>query len=145
MKKLCIVYASLSGNTEDITMIVKESLKENYSVDLKLAEYTHFEDVLNYDGIILGTYTWNDGIIPFEFQQFYNSIDQRIKNKVIAVFGSGDMKYKFYCTAVDTFYSKLEKNGAIVLENKLKIELGPDNKDKISRIKTFAKDFEEIL
>ncbi len=145
MKKICIVYASLSGNTEDIANLIKANLEKNYLVDLKPAEYTLFNDVSSYDGIIIGTYTWNDGIIPFEFNQFFTSIDERIKDKYIGIYGSGDMKYKFYCTAVDSFYNKVKSFGTKISENKLKMELGPDNEEKIKLIKIFTEEFENLI
>ena len=52
------------------------------------------EDLLEYEGILIGTHTWDDGEIPDEFMVFYEELDQfDLSGKKAGVFGSGDSFY----------------------------------------------------
>jgi len=47
-----------------------------------------------------------------------------------AVFGSGDTGYAIYCGAVDVIEEKLKERGAVILQDSLKIEYGPNAAEK---------------
>ena len=62
MAKILIAYASMSGNTESIADLIKVSLDAfDHEVVLQEMEGMDAEELLAYDGIILGSYTWGDG------------------------------------------------------------------------------------
>lgn len=59
MAKIIIIYYSRSGNTEKMAKIVEEGIKkEGIEVILKKVEDTDVQELLNYDGIIIGTPTY---------------------------------------------------------------------------------------
>jgi flavodoxin I len=66
------------------------------------------EVLLQYDGILLGSYTWGDGELPFEAEDFYDQFDDLdLNGKVVGCFGSGDHAYPHFCAAVDIFQQKV--------------------------------------
>lgn len=67
MAKILIAYASMSGNTESIADLIKVSLDAfDHEVVLQEMEGMDAEELLAYDGIILGSYTWGDGELPLK-------------------------------------------------------------------------------
>jgi NAD(P)H dehydrogenase (quinone) len=60
MAKILIVYDSRSGNTEKMAYAVAEGAKEakNVTVEVKKVDQTKLEDLLNADGIIMGSPTY---------------------------------------------------------------------------------------
>ncbi|NWG10318.1 NAD(P)H-dependent oxidoreductase [Candidatus Bathyarchaeota archaeon] len=60
MAKIIIVYHSKSGNTEKMAFAVAEGAKqvESVEVTVKKANQTSLEDLLNADGIIMGSPTY---------------------------------------------------------------------------------------
>ncbi len=59
MAKALITYASMSGNTEDIAFIIKETLQE-YELDIDCVEIDDADAsaLTSYDYVLIGTYTW---------------------------------------------------------------------------------------
>lgn len=105
MKQVLILYASSTGNTEEIAIMLEDILKkENVSIFMKNLESMDMEavDLTKYDGILFGTYTYDDGNLPFETDIFCDSIQVLdLSGKTIGVFGSGDTSYFQFCGAVD--------------------------------------------
>jgi len=59
MAKILIVYYSRSGNTEKMAKFVETGVKdEKVDVELKKVENTSIDDLLNADGIIIGSPTY---------------------------------------------------------------------------------------
>jgi NAD(P)H dehydrogenase (quinone) len=60
MTKILIVYHSRSGNTEKMAFAVAEGAKEvkGVAVEVKKADQTNLEDLLEADGIIMGSPTY---------------------------------------------------------------------------------------
>jgi flavodoxin I len=144
MKKIIVAYASMSGNTELMARYITEGIKEsNYEVCLKDALQINVEDLSDYAGIVLGTYSW-DGI-PDEFLDIYDGIENLdLTGKKAAVFGSGDTMYLEYCIAVDEAIMQLKKSGAEIVLEGLKVELTPIG-DDIERCIEFGRQFVKIL
>lgn len=59
MAKALITYASMSGNTEDIAFIIKDTLQE-YELDIDCVEINDMDAscLTSYDYVLIGTYTW---------------------------------------------------------------------------------------
>lgn len=140
MEKVIIVYASMSGNTEVMADLIAEGIKETgWEVELKDANFVRAEDLLLYDGILLGAYSY-DGL-PDEILDIYDElafID--LKGKKAAAFGSGDKMYEVFGIAVDQLIEQLQNSGADVVLEGLKVELTPTGKD-IERCKEFGREF----
>jgi flavodoxin I len=132
MAKLLVAYASMTGNTEEIAELIVEGIKQGgHEVDLKSVTDCNASDVLDYDGVLIGVYTWGDGELPDEFLDFYEELDELdLSGKRAAVFGSGDTSYEQYCGAVDLAAAKLLERGAEVSPEMLKIEYSPMEQEK---------------
>lgn len=140
MPSALIVYASLTGNTEEAAEILEEAL-EGLDVDVELVEsvFADPEDFLDVDLAIVGTYTYGtDANLPDEIVDFYEELeDVDLTGKVYGTFGSGDTFYEKYCKSVDDFSEQFEKTGAIEGAESVKIDLDPQEED-IKNLHTFA-------
>ena len=98
-----IVFASMTGNTEEIADIVADKLRE-LDVEVEVDECTTVdaEDFLEADIAIVATYTYGDGELPDEMMDFYEDLSSLdLSGKVYGVVGSGDTFYDEFCKAVD--------------------------------------------
>ncbi len=147
MAKVLIAYASMSGNTEDIADLINKTLTSlQHDVDIKEIDQIDAEDMLSYDGILLGAYTWGDGELPYETEDFYEEIaDVDLTNKKVGAFGSGDTEYPLFCEAVPIFEKALVKSGAELVVEGLKIEFSPETDEDIQRCTDFATAFSKKL
>jgi len=147
LSKILLLFASMSGNTELMADAVEEGVKEAGSdVDsLDIMYGFEIENLKNYDGILLGAYTWGDGELPDDFLEFYDNLDSiDLTGKKAAVFGSCDSAYPNYGAAVDILIHKLKERGAEIFSEGLKVELTPDEKvEEVCRM--FGKNFAAFL
>lgn len=141
--KLLLVYASLSGNTEEIANTIVEGVNDDgFEIEVKEVTDVSPAELLDYDGIILGSYTWGDGDLPDEFLKFYEAMDELdLSGKKAAVFGSGDRAYEYFCGAVDLLENKLKERGAEVTLEGLRVEFAPSDDEEEERCKRFGSDF----
>ncbi|GEN57477.1 flavodoxin [Halolactibacillus alkaliphilus] len=131
--KIAVAYASMTGNTECIADEVKRYLEEQG------IEYASFHigsddfyalDLVDYDGIFFGSYTYGDGDLPFELMDFYDEVeDEDLTGRVIGLFGSCDSFYPLYGVALDQFKERFESAGATVVGELVKVDLDPDEDD----------------
>ncbi|GIP19263.1 putative flavodoxin-2 [Paenibacillus montaniterrae] len=131
MSKIIIVYASLTGNTEEMSEAIEKGVQEaGIEVVRKEAYDASAEELLQYDGIILGAYTWGDGELPDELLDFYEEMcELSLSGKKAAVFGSGDTSYANYCGAVDLLEQKLQELGAEIVHESLKFEYNASDEE----------------
>ncbi|WP_172196481.1 flavodoxin [Saccharibacillus qingshengii] len=132
MSKLILIYASMTGNTEEMSELITKGIEESGGeVTVKLAEDCSADLLLQYDGMILGAYTWGDGELPDEFLDFYDELDELdLSGKKAAVFGSGDTVYEQFAKAVDLLQGKLAERGAEMVLEPLKLELNPSGDER---------------
>ncbi|MDR4227472.1 flavodoxin [Bacillus mojavensis] len=143
MAKALITYASMSGNTEDIAGIIKDTLQE-YGLDIDCIDMDDAETsaLTSYDYVLIGTYTWGDGDLPYEAEDFFEEVQQLELNGLkTACFGSGDYSYPKFCEAVNLFSDMLQEAGAAVYQETLKIELAPETDDDVESCREFARGF----
>lgn len=147
MGKIILVFASMSGNTEAMAdEIVKGIEKAGGEVKVfDMIEATNASILEEYDGIILGAYTWGDGELPDEFLDFYDEMeDLNLKGIKAAVFGSGDTSYPQFCAAVDILIERLKEQGSEIVLDGLKVELTPEGEDVEDCIR-FGESFVQML
>ena len=101
-----IVYASMTGNTEEISEILEEQFQEA-GVEVEREECSEvdvdfFDDA---DACIIATYTYGDGELPFEFEDFFDELTEKdLAGKPFGVVGSGDREYgEFFCKSAHDF------------------------------------------
>ncbi len=72
-----MIFASMSGNTEEmadhIAGVIRETENEIEVIDIMDSPEASILE--QYDGIILGAYTWGDGDLPDDFLDFYDAMD----------------------------------------------------------------------
>lgn len=135
-----IVYASMTGNTEEIADIVAEAM-ENLAIDVEINECTQvdadeFEDA---DICIVATYTYGDGELPDEIVDFYEDLQELdLSGKIYGVCGSGDTFYDDFCKSIDDFDAAFAKTGATKGAESVKVDLNAEEED-IETLETFAK------
>lgn len=145
MPSALVVYASLTGNTEEAAEILEEAFGK-LDVDVELVEsvFADPEDFLDVDIVVVGTYTYGtDANLPDEIVDFYEELEEvDLTGKVYGTFGSGDTFYDKYCQSVDDFNDQFDKTGAIKGAESVKIDLDPEEGD-IENLHTFAKNLLE--
>ena len=130
--KAHVVYATITGNNEDIADSVTEGL-EDLGMDVEETEIsqTEAEELTDTDLIVICPYTYDEDNLPEEGMDFFEDLgDLDLTGKVFGVAGSGDVFYEeFYNLAVDKFAKKLLANGATQGAENVKINLDPDEND----------------
>lgn len=129
-----IVYASMTGNTEGIAEILEKNFEEA-GIDVERLEADDadsdiFEDA---DICVIATYTYNDGELPFDFEDFIDELPGAdLAGKVFGVVGSGDSELypDYFCKAADDFAEAFEKTGAKKGADTVKIENDADDEDE---------------
>ncbi|UJL46704.1 flavodoxin domain-containing protein [Virgibacillus sp. NKC19-16] len=133
MAKLLMLYASGTGNTELMAEAMVAYLEnKNHAVVTKTFDFDPIDvaELLEYDAILIGTHTWDDGDLPYEVEDFYEELDDvAITGKLFGVFGSADSFYDTYGGAVDLMADRLSKAGAVLVPEQLKVDLEPDRVD----------------
>ncbi|WP_019153289.1 flavodoxin domain-containing protein [Robertmurraya massiliosenegalensis] len=142
--KLAIVYSSISGNTEELAQLLLEHFKrKGLDVNCYRVEEFPIHSILNFDGLLIGTYTWGDGEVPLEMLPLLHELaGNSRKNLVTGVFGTGDRFYPKFCGAVDAFRDSLKYTTNLAVT--LKIELSPQNVD-MEKIGVFVERIVERL
>ncbi|MGR9047374.1 flavodoxin [Halobacillus faecis] len=139
MTKILIGFASMSGNTEDMADHLKSHLDSDFDVDMQELEDIEASSLLEYDGILIGSYTWNDGDLPYEVEDFYDDLaDVDLTGIAAAVFGSGDPVYPRFCEAVHLLEDQLKASDAMIIAEGLKIEMNPDTEEDMKACSQFA-------
>ncbi|SDC05356.1 flavodoxin I [Pelagirhabdus alkalitolerans] len=135
--KACIIYSSVTGNTYQLAQEVYDTL----SASIEDLDYVHVDEIdydqlLNYDFIAIGTYTWGSGDLPMEMEPLFDWFEEQSpKHLRTAVFGTGDSFYPNFCGAVDLFRDMLYVKTTLTVT--LKVELMPQSHD-IKKVPTFC-------
>lgn len=141
-----IVYASMTGNTEEIADIVADKLRD-LDLDVEVEECTmvdaaDFEDA---DIAIVATYTYGDGDLPDEIVDFYEDLAEvDLSGKVYGVVGSGDTFYDYFCKSVDEFEAQFALTGAQKGADCVKVDLAAEDED-IENLEAFAEEIASKL
>lgn len=143
--KALVVYATITGNNEDVADIITDALEDlNVNVEeteITMADPADFNDV---DICVICPYTYDEGALPEEGLDFYDDLqEEQLNGKVYGVAGSGDTFYgDDFCVAVDKFGEALDKTGASKGAENVHINLAPDE-DDIKKLDAFAKQLVE--
>ncbi|NLY04366.1 MAG: flavodoxin FldA [Campylobacter sp.] len=108
---LAIVYGSSMGNTKEAAELIKEKLE--LKVDILDVADCDAEKLNEFDKLICGTSTWNDGELQDDWEMFeFDGLD--LNGKTVAVFGVGDSaSYSdMFCNGMAKLYKFLKNAGA---------------------------------
>ncbi|USS88556.1 flavodoxin [Fructilactobacillus hinvesii] len=141
MTKAHVVFATITGNNEDIADIVTEGL-EDLGVTVQETEISQTDaaELKDADIVVICPYTYDEGNLPEEGLDFFDDLsDLDLTGKTFGVAGSGDVFYQeFYNVAVDKFAEALANTGAKQGAPNVKINLDPDEAD-IETLDQFSK------
>ncbi len=141
MLKAHVVFATITGNNEDVADIVTEGL-EDLGVQTTETEISQTDPVefKAANVCVVCAYTYNEGRLPEEGLDFYDDLKAiKLPNQIYGVAGSGDTFYRdYYNVAVDKFDRAFQKTGAKRGAKSVKINLAPDAKD-IKTLDQFSK------
>ena len=140
-----LVYASLTGNTEMLSDLIKEQ-KDLQIEKLFIEDMVDFDFLDDADAFIVATYTYGEGDLPEEMEEFFEEIGQKdYSGKIYGVIGTGDTIYDEYCACVDQFNEQIAKTGATNPTENLKIEIEADTDEDFENIDKFIEDFASAL
>ncbi|ASL80720.1 flavodoxin [Lactiplantibacillus plantarum] len=127
-----VIFATITGNNEDVADIITEKF-EKLGVDvakeeISQADATEFNDV---DICVVVPYTYDEGALPEEGLDFYEDLqDLDLTGKIYGCAGSGDTFYDDdYCRAVTNFSNALKKAGATQGAKDVFVNLAPEADD----------------
>ncbi|MGT2742998.1 flavodoxin [Streptococcus plurextorum] len=141
-----IVYASMTGNTEEIADIVAKKLEElGHTVEVDECTTVDASDFEGSDLAIVATYTYGDGDLPDEIVDFYEDLaDVDLSGTIYGVVGSGDTFYDYFCKSVDEFEEQFALTGATKGANSVKVDLAAEDED-IEKLEAFAEEMSAKL
>ncbi|MBM7687803.1 flavodoxin [Enterococcus ureilyticus] len=142
-----IVYASMTGNTEEISEILENTVQEaGFEVEREECSEVDVDFFDDADACIIATYTYGDGELPFEFEDFYDELEEKeLTGKNFGVVGSGDREYgDLFCKSAHDFVTALEKSGAKKVAETVEIENNAEA-DDIEALKKFVKELTASL
>ncbi|MGT2835850.1 flavodoxin [Streptococcus hyointestinalis] len=134
-----IIYASMTGNTEEIADIVGQKLEElGHDVEVDECTTVDASDFEDADLAIVATYTYGDSDLPDEIVDLYEDLaDLDLSGKIYGVVGSGDTFYDYFCKAVDDFEEQFAQTGAEKGAESVKVDLAAEDED-IEKLEAFA-------
>lgn len=135
-----IVYASMTGNNEEIAGIVEEAFQD-LEIDVETTEISQADaaDYQKADICVLVTYTYGEGDMPDEAQDFYDDLlEEDLTGKIYGTCGSGDRFYEgHFCATVDDFDKAFAQTGATKGADSVKVDLAAEA-DDISNLEAFV-------
>ena len=134
-----IVYASMTGNTEELADIVAKKLEDlGHTVEVDECTTVDADEFQDVDIAIVASYTYGDGDLPDEIVDFYEDLgDLDLSGKVYGVVGSGDTFYDYFCKSVDEFDEQFARTGASKGAESVKVDLSAEDED-IENLEAFA-------
>lgn len=138
-----IIYASMTGNTERISEILEKAFKnKGWNVERNEVDEVDADIFDDADICVVATYTYDEGEIPFDFEDFYDELsDKDLVGKIFGVVGSGDSELYSdnFCRAVDKFEKAFKATGAKEGGDAVKINNAADEEDN-KRLEQFVSD-----
>jgi len=127
--KAHVVFATITGNNEDVADIITERLEDlGCQVTETEISQTDAAEFNQADICVVCAYTYDEGSLPDEGLDFYEDLQTLdLHGKTFGVAGSGDTFYgDYYNTTVDHFEAVFTKTGASQGAPSVKINLEPD-------------------
>jgi len=145
--KTLILYGSFTGNTQFVAEEISQDLKRD-KIEHDLVNASEFspQKIKDYDLLILGSSTWDDGHLQYDFEEFFQEIqDLNLANKKFVAFGCGDSNYEEFCKAVDLIEDFWIKKGAEKINKGLRIDSFPQMENNQKLIKDWLTELKSKL
>ena len=117
MDRIGIFYGSTSGNTRRVAELIRRELGGE-AVGLYDIGRASEEDLEQYDMLVLGAPTWNQGDLQDDWEAFISHLDAvELSGKTVALFGLGDQKAypNAFLDALGTLYEHVKRKGATII------------------------------
>lgn len=120
----------MSGRNEKIAQHLADYLSPKADVELEQMVDTDAYSIPEYDAVIVVTYTYGDGQVPDEAQDFYEDLlDVDLEKTKFAVLGSSSKTHIHFGRAVDYFTMQLNSANGEQVADSVKINEDPDEDD----------------
>lgn len=121
----------MTGHNEDIANHIADYLKKNkQEVTSEQLGDTDAYDLPDYDAVVVATYTYHDGDLPDEAEDFYEDLkDVDLKRTKFAVVGSSSKSHIHYGRAVDYFTMQLNSSNGDQAADSVKVDQEADEDD----------------
>lgn len=131
MSKILISYTSMTGHNESIAQHLEKYLQQKGAdVDLEQLVDSDAFSLPEYDAVIICTYTYHDGEVPDEAQDFYEDLkDVDLDRTKFAVVGSSSKTHKHFGRAVDYFTLQMNDSNGDQAADSVKIDQEADDDD----------------
>ncbi len=129
----------MTGHNEAIANHLVEYLK-NKGEDVTLEQLVDSDaySLPEYDAVIIDTYTYHDGDLPDEAQDFFEDLkDVDLNRTKFAVLGSSSKKHIHFGRAVDYFTMQLNSSNGEQVADSVKIHQEADE-DDLKRVDQLA-------
>lgn len=106
-KKGLICYLSYSGNTKELAEMIECQLRDTCEIDMYEIGFGIIPDLTQYDFVLFGTFTWDEGRVPEDFKDFILETDTYKPNNSY-FFGTGDTQFggdDLFCNAVSKLHN----------------------------------------
>jgi len=116
MKKIAILYGTVTGNTEAVAKRINNQLIE--MADLVDIACVTIEDLNKYDFLFLGTPTYGTGGLQNDWKEFLPELKNADMNtKTVALFGLGDSVShpNTFVNGMGTIYQVLQNSGCKIV------------------------------
>ena len=142
MSKVLIVFGTTGGNTQSVAGRIGKKLEgENHEVVVKNVVDSAVSELNDYEVLLLGSSTWNDGELQDDFVGFHMDMEDSkpdLSGKKFAAFGCGESIYENFCGAVDILEKTLTDLGASKITDGLKIDGYPEEDDNVEMTDKWA-------
>lgn len=129
--RIALVYHSAGGNTKALAEAIASRIS---GVDVFRMSEFDVRDLMDYDGLIVGAYTWGDGDLPAKAVVFYEALyDTDLSHLTTAIFGTGETNYRVFCGAVDIFADLLNDRSNLAVTLKVEQMYQPSDIDRIDK------------
>lgn len=125
-----IIYASQSGRNQAIARYLQAQLASKVqTVVTEISQADAFALSEN-DAVIVVTYTYHDGDLPDEAQDFFEDLKEvDLARTKFAVLGSSSKKHIHFGRAVDYLTMQLNSSNGEQVADSVKIDQDPDDAD----------------
>jgi flavodoxin I len=126
--KILVVFGSLLGKTKRKAVLIGHYLqKQGHEVVVKDARTSKAAEVEFFDLVILGSSTWDDGMLQFDFRPFNAELAaSKYIGKNFAIFVLGSNNYPHPFAAAGILEKTVQTIGGKLIVETLKLEIDHD-------------------
>lgn len=127
ISKLTIIYATETGNSQDLAERTGEKAEElGFEVDIQNAADYDVNDLSTVESVVFFGSTWGEGEPPESAWDFHDALIEGdaidCSNLKFAVVGLGDKEYEQFCEFGKRVDTALEKHGGARLTDRLDLD-----------------------